>query len=200
MKRTFDIVVASFCLVLFMPLVILIAILIKLESRGSIFYRGIRTGLHGRPFKMLKLRTMVENAESLGGPSTGKNDSRVTKVGRFLRHFKLDEIPQLFNVLRGEMSIVGPRPEVPQYTDLYAGEEVLILSMRPGITDYSSIEFSRLDEVLGDENPDQVYEEKVRPIKNALRVKYVKEQSFWSDMRIILRTLWKVAVVDRGVH
>jgi lipopolysaccharide/colanic/teichoic acid biosynthesis glycosyltransferase len=135
---------------------------------------------------------MVPNAEKLGGLSTAKDDPRVTKIGEFLRRYKLDELPQLMNVLKGEMSIVGPRPEMPEYTELYEGEEKLILSVRPGITDYASLEFIHLGEVLGNENPDQVYEQEVRPLKNALRVKYVKEQNFWGDIGIILKTLRKM--------
>jgi len=129
------------------------------------------------------------NAEAIGGPSTGKDDPRVTRVGRFLRRYKLDELPQLLNVLRGEMSIVGPRPEVPQYTALYEGDELLILTVRPGITDYASVEFAQLSEVLGSDDPDRMYEERVRPIKNALRVKYVKEQSLVVDLKIIALTV-----------
>lgn len=193
LKRGFDIVLSLIGLILSSPILLIVSMLVKLDSRGPIFYRGIRTGRHGRPFKMLKFRTMIQDAERLGGPSTGKGDPRVTRVGKLLRRHKLDELPQLLNVLKGEMSFVGPRPEVPQYTSQYTGEEELILTARPGITDYASIEFSRLDEVLGEEEPDRVYEEKVRPIKNALRVRYVKEQSFLVDMRIICRTLRRLA-------
>jgi lipopolysaccharide/colanic/teichoic acid biosynthesis glycosyltransferase len=135
---------------------------------------------------------MVPEAERLGGGSTAKDDPRVTRIGRFVRKYKLDELPQLLNVLRGEMSIVGPRPELPQYTRLYTGEEQLILTVLPGIADYASIEFIHLSEILGNDAPDQVYEEKVRPIKNALRVKYVKEQSFCGDLVIIFRTILKL--------
>lgn len=145
--------------------------------------------MHGLPFRIFKFRTMVMNAEAIGGPSTGKDDPRVTRVGRFLRRYKLDELPQLLNVLRGEMSIVGPRPEVPQYTALYEGDELLILTVRPGITDYASVEFAQLSEVLGSDDPDRMYEERVRPIKNALRVKYVKEQSLVVDLKIIALTV-----------
>jgi lipopolysaccharide/colanic/teichoic acid biosynthesis glycosyltransferase len=192
LKRVFDIVV-SFCgLVLLAPLLIVIAVLIKLDSEGPVFYRGLRTGLHGKPFRIFKFRTMVRNAEQLGGGSTGKDDPRVTRVGRVLRQYKWDELPQLLDVLRGEMSIVGPRPELPEYTRLYSGEEKLILTVRPGITDYASLEFIRLGEILGNEAPDRYYEEKVRPIKNALRVKYVKERSFFGDLKLIARTLARI--------
>jgi len=132
---------------------------------------------------------MTPDAEQLGGGSTAKDDRRITRVGRFLRRYKLDELPQLLNVLKGDMSIVGPRPELSQYTQLYMGDELLILHVRPGITDHASLEFIRLGEILGNDAPDAVYEEKVRPLKNALRVKYVREQSFWGDIAIIVRTL-----------
>jgi lipopolysaccharide/colanic/teichoic acid biosynthesis glycosyltransferase len=141
---------------------------------------------------MYKFRTMVVNAERLGGPSTGKNDPRITRLGRYLRKYKLDELPQLLNILRGQMSFVGPRPEVPQYTSLYTGEEKLILTVRPGITDYSSLKYINLAEVLGSEQVDAFYEEKVRPEKNKLRIKYVKEHSFWVDLKIIALTLYGI--------
>jgi lipopolysaccharide/colanic/teichoic acid biosynthesis glycosyltransferase len=188
-KRLFDIVVAVVGLIILFPILLIIALLIKVDSPGSVFYRGTRTGMNGKVFQIFKFRTMVPNADKLGGLSTAKDDPRVTKIGKVLRRHKLDELPQLFNVLKGEMSIVGPRPEMPDYTALYKGEEKLILSVRPGITDYASLEFIQLGDVLGNENPDRVYEQKVRPVKNALRIKYVKEQSFWRDITIIIRTL-----------
>lgn len=191
-KKLFDIIFASLGALALAPVFIAIAAAIKLTSPGPVFYRGVRTGLRGRPFRIFKFRTMVVNAEKVGGPSTGKDDPRITSVGGFLRRYKLDELPQLFNVIGGEMSLVGPRPEVPQYTDEYRGEELLILTVRPGITDYASIKFSRLDEVLGSEEPDRVYEEKVRPVKNALRIKYVKEQSFWGDVSLIFATIFRI--------
>jgi len=192
MKRTFDIFVSTIGLLVLWPLMALIALAIKCSSAGPIYYHGIRTGKHGETFRILKFRTMVDNAEQLGGFSTGRDDPRVTGIGRFLRKHKLDELPQLINVLRGEMSIVGPRTEMPAYTDEYEGEEQLMLTVRPGIADYASIKYANLGEILGNEDPDRVYEEKIRPIKNQLRVKYVKEQSFLGDIRIILQTLLKL--------
>ncbi|MDO8833954.1 MAG: sugar transferase [Vicinamibacterales bacterium] len=191
-KRLCDLLAALAGLIVLAPLLGLIAVLVKMGSDGPVLYRGVRSGRYGRPFEILKFRTMVQGAESLGGGSTGKNDPRVTRLGRFLRRYKLDELPQLINVVRGEMSLVGPRPELPKYTRDYTGDEELILTVRPGITDYASMEFLRLDEVLGHEAPDLVYEMRVRPVKNALRVRYVKEQSFAGDLKIIARTLWKV--------
>jgi len=182
------------------PLLLAISILVKLDSRGPVFYRGQRTGRNGKTFRIMKFRSMVVGAEKLGGYSTARNDRRITQVGRYLRRYKLDELPQLINVLRGEMSIVGPRPEVPAYTRLYEGDELLILTVRPGITDYSSIKFAQLDQVLGENDADIVYEEKVRPIKNALRVQYVKDRSFAGDLLIICHTVAKLAGVSLGIH
>jgi lipopolysaccharide/colanic/teichoic acid biosynthesis glycosyltransferase len=176
-------------MVLLAPLLGVIALAVKLDSRGPALYRGLRTGRHGKPFRIFKFRTMVPDAERMGGGSTAKDDPRVTLVGRFLRRYKLDELPQLLNVVKGEMSLVGPRPELPEYTRLYSGEELLILSVRPGMTDYSSLQFIQLGEVLGNEDVDRMYEERVRPIKNALRVKYVKERTFRGDFKIICQTL-----------
>jgi lipopolysaccharide/colanic/teichoic acid biosynthesis glycosyltransferase len=193
MKRVFDLVVASVGLVVLAPVLVLTALAVALDSGLPVFYRGVRTGKGGIPFRIFKFRTMRVDAEQVGGGSTGKNDPRITRVGRVLRRHKLDELPQLLNVIRGEMSLVGPRPELPAYTALYAGEELSILSVRPGITDLASIEFVHLGDVLGDEDPDRKYEEEVRPVKNALRVRYVKEQSFLGDLRLLFRTIARIA-------
>lgn len=200
LKRVFDILVASLALLFLSPLLFLIAISVRLDSRGPAIYRGRRSGIHNTEFYMLKFRTMVVDAESRGGYSTARNDPRVTRVGRALRRSKFDELPQLINVLRGEMSIVGPRPEVPAYTRLYAGEERLILTVLPGITDYSSIKFVQLDLLLGEKDADKVYEEIVRPVKNALRIKYVKEQSLKTDIIIISKTILKLAGSAMGIR
>jgi lipopolysaccharide/colanic/teichoic acid biosynthesis glycosyltransferase len=132
---------------------------------------------------------MVENAEKIGGPSTALNDSRLTKIGRFLRKYKLDELPQLINIILGEMSLVGPRPQVEEYTRLYNEEEKVILSVRPGLTDYASIKFINLDKILGDGDVDQKYFRQVEPQKNKLRIKYVRECSLGVDVKIIFQTL-----------
>lgn len=192
LKRACDLVGATLGLALLWPLFFCIALLIRLDSPGPILYRGIRTGRFGRPFRIVKFRTMVVDAERLGGGSTAHDDPRVTRVGRFLRDHKLDELPQLWNVLVGDMSLVGPRPELPQYTAQYSDEEREILSMRPGITDIASIEFIHLGEILGNDNPDLIYETRVRPVKNALRVQYVRTQSIGGDFVLIMRTLAKL--------
>ena len=176
-------------LVLLAPIFLVIAVCIKLDSRGPVFYRGVRIGVYGRPFRIFKFRTMRPDAENLGSTSTGQNDPRVTRVGRWLRPRKLDELPQLVNVLRGEMSIVGPRPEVEEHTSAYTEEEKIILSVPPGITDYASIRFFNLNELVGSEDPRRVFIEKYRAEKNGLRVAYVRNQSLWTDLGIICSTL-----------
>ncbi|UMX47646.1 MAG: sugar transferase [Candidatus Nealsonbacteria bacterium DGGOD1a] len=195
LKRLFDIVVSAVCLAIFAPIMIVVALAIELNSPGPVFYRGLRTGKGGKQFKILKFRTMVVDAEKLGGPSTADNDPRNIKIGRTLRKYKLDEMPQLFNVLKGEMSIVGPRPQVKKYTDLYEGEERLILSVKPGMTDYASIAFINLDQILGSEDVDKIYMEKIEPEKNKLRIRYAKESSFFTDVKIIWLTFWEIVKV-----
>jgi lipopolysaccharide/colanic/teichoic acid biosynthesis glycosyltransferase len=193
LKRTFDVLVSILALVLFGPLLVLIAVRIKRDSPGPVFYRGLRTGRYGKPFRIFKFRTMIADAERRGGTTTGRDDPRITRVGATLRRYKLDELPQLLNVLRGEMSFVGPRPEVAEYTDQYSEEEREILSVRPGITDLSSIEFHDLQAVVGRQDPDEEFRRRVLPRKNALRLQYARTASFCGDLRILLTTLWVVA-------
>lgn len=199
MKRLMDLVVAGTALVALAPAFVIIALIIKRDSKGPVYYRGVRTGLKGKPFRILKFRTMVTNAEALGGPSTAHNDPRLTKAGRFLRKYKLDEIPQFINVLRGEMSLVGPRPQVEHYTKLYNDEEMVMLSVRPGIVDYATLKFINLDQILGDGDVDSKYRQKIEPEKNRLRIKYAKEHTLWMDCKILflmsfrllkIRSLW----------
>lgn len=199
LKRLFDLFFTLLGLIIISPLFLLVALSVVLDSRGSVFYRGIRTGLYGKPFKIFKFRTMVENAENIGGPSTGFNDPRLTKAGTFLRRSKLDEMPQLLNIIRGEMSIVGPRPQVEYYTKQYSEAEKIIFNVKPGLTDWATIEFITLDKTLGDENVDEKYAKEVEPRKQELRMKYAKEHNFFIDLQIIvltivtlfkLRTLW----------
>lgn len=188
LKRLFDIVLAFIGSIFFSPVLLMIAILIKIGSPGPVFYRGVRTGQNDVTFRIFKFRTMVINADEVGGPSTALNDPRITPVGKFLRKYKLDELPQLFNILIGNMSFVGPRPQVEKYTRLYTGEEKIIFQVKPGITDYASIHFINLDAILGDDNVDEKYLAEIEPKKNELRIKYVKEQSLRVDMIILLRT------------
>lgn len=166
---------------------------IKKEDGGPVFYRGERVGLNGRLFKIFKFRTMVVDAEKIGGSSTSDDDERITKIGKKLRKYKLDELPQLLNALVGDMSIVGPRPEVKYYTDQFNEEERLILSVRPGITDWASIWNADEGAVLaGAEDPDKAYEELIRPTKLGLQLKYVREGSFFVDIKIIILTVMAV--------
>ena len=190
LKRLFDIIFSLTGLIVFFPFLLVLATLIKRKDIGPIFYRGTRVGRHGKPFRIFKFRTMVSNAEKIGGPSTADDDPRITGIGRFLRKHKLDELPQLINVLKGEMSIVGPRPEVKKFTDLFSEEEKAILSVRPGITDWASIWNSDEGSVLaGAKDADQAYFELIRPTKIKLQLKYVRESSLITDLKIILLTL-----------
>ncbi|MDD5015726.1 MAG: sugar transferase [Atribacterota bacterium] len=193
MKRLFDLFCSLVCLCVFSPLLIIITLLIKLEDHGPVFYRGVRVGLGRQFFRIFKFRTMVVNAEKLGGLSTADDDPRITKIGKFIRKFKLDELPQLINVLKGEMSFVGPRPEVQHYVNMFTEEEKVILSVRPGITDWASLWNSDEGAILkGSMDPDKDYMEKIRPEKIRLQLKYVRERSFWIDLKIIFQTLWTV--------
>jgi lipopolysaccharide/colanic/teichoic acid biosynthesis glycosyltransferase len=189
-KRVFDIIFSSLGIALLAPLMTAIALIIKLNDKGHVFYRGVRVGRFEKLFKIYKFRTMVINAEELGGPSTPDDDPRITKVGHFLRKYKLDEIPQIINVLKGNMSIVGPRPEVQDYVDMYTEEEKAILSVRPGITDWASIANPHEGKILaGGKDPEKTYMEKIRPKKIQLQLKYVRERSFWVDLRILKETV-----------
>ena len=189
MKRIFDILASLAGLLTLSPILIFIAFKIVEDDGGPVFYRGVRVGFKGRIFRIFKFRTMVLNAETIGGPSTSDDDPRITKTGKFLRKCKLDELPQLINVLIGDMSIVGPRPEVKQYADLYSDEEKEILSVRPGITDWASIWNADEGAILaGAENPEKVYLELIRPTKLKLQLKYVRERSPFNDLKIIFLT------------
>ena len=194
MKRLFDIAASGLGLLALGPVLILLAILIKLEDGGPVFYRGERVGRHGRGFRIFKFRTMVVHADRIGGPSASDSDPRITRIGRTLRRYKLDELPQLINVLKGEMSLVGPRPEVRHYTDQFTEEEQAILSVRPGITDWASIWNADEGALLaGAEDPEHVYATRIRPTKLRLQLKYVREQSFFTDLKIIFLTALAVA-------
>ena len=193
LKRLFDLVFSALGIVFSFPIFLILAILIKKEDGGPVFYRGLRAGRIKKPFRIFKFRTMVVNADKMGGPSTADDDPRITRVGKFLRKHKLDETPQLINVFKGEMSFVGPRPEVPFYVDMFSEEERRILTVRPGITDWASLWNSDEGALLaGSPDPEKTYMEKIRPEKLRLQLKYVNERSFWVDMKIILQTVFKV--------
>jgi lipopolysaccharide/colanic/teichoic acid biosynthesis glycosyltransferase len=179
-------------LILASPVLAVIAWRIRRDG-GPVFYRGERVGLGGKTFRIFKFRSMVVNAEKLGASSTAAEDPRITQVGRFLRKTKLDELPQLINVLLGDMSLVGPRPEVRKFTDLYTEQEKVLLELRPGITDWASIWNSDEGALLaGAADPDRVYFEKIRPEKIRLQLKYYRERSLWIDLKIIFQTLLKI--------
>jgi len=193
-KRLFDIIFSFLGLVITTPLLGLIALLIKLDSKGPVFYRGKRVGRFGSPFRIFKFRSMVEKAEELGGSSTASDDPRLTKIGKFLKKYQLDELPQLINVLKGEMSLVGPRPEVKMYVDMMTDEErKTILSIKPGMTDLASLwDFHEGEILRGSPDPEKTYQEKIRPTKIKLQLEYVKNRSFLLDLKIILKTVLKV--------
>ncbi len=191
-KRFIDVVLSAVAVVLLSPALIAVAALVKVTSPGPILYRGLRAGRYGRNFRILKFRTMVVDAEKKGGVSTAADDPRLTRFGGLLRRYKLDELPQFFNVLGGSMSLVGPRPQVLFYTDKYQGEERLILNVRPGITDLASLYFSDMDTILGSGDVDAKYAREIEPVKNALRLRYVKEASLLLDLRILLETAFKL--------
>ena len=197
LKRLFDLWVSLCGLVVLSSMVAVSAFLIKREDGGPIFYRGIRVGRYGRQFKIYKFRTMVSNAEKMGGASTADDDPRITRIGKFIRKYKLDELPQLINVFKGEMSLVGPRPEVQHYVDMFTDEEKTILTVRPGITDWASLWNPDEGRILsGSPDPEKTYMEKIRPTKLRLQLKYVRERSVLVDLDIILRTV--ATVISRN--
>jgi lipopolysaccharide/colanic/teichoic acid biosynthesis glycosyltransferase len=187
-KRIFDLTCASTGLLLLAPLFVLVSVAIKLDSPGPIFYRGVRTAQYNGRFRIYKFRSMVPDAEVRGGHSTASDDPRVTATGRLMRRFKVDEIPQLVNVIIGDMSLVGPRPQVPYYTDQYQGADLRILDAKPGITDIASLYYIDMDRVLGSGDVDARYAAEVEPVKNRLRRLYVQNRSMTLDLRILVAT------------
>jgi lipopolysaccharide/colanic/teichoic acid biosynthesis glycosyltransferase len=196
-KRLFDVVFSLLGLLLIAPVLLLIGVLVTLASPGPILYRGVRVGRNGKAFRILKFRTMVVDAELRGGSATAEDDPRLTSIGKFLRRYKLDELPQLVNVLKGDMSFVGPRPEVQKYVDRYSREEKAILKLRPGITDWASIWNSNEAAVLeGSSDPERTYEELILPTKVALQLKYLKNHSCFTDLKILFHTFAKLVHED----
>ncbi len=190
-KRIIDFFIALFLLIAALPFFVVISLIIVIDSGFPIFYKPLRDGYKSKPFHIYKFRTMIKDADK-GDGTTALNDPRITRAGKILRKLKLDEIPQLINVLNSTMSFIGPRPELLKYTERYKGEEKIILQVRPGITDFSSIEFINLDEIVGEENPDEMYEKYVLKQKNELRVKYAKEVSLKTDISLFIRTCLQV--------
>jgi lipopolysaccharide/colanic/teichoic acid biosynthesis glycosyltransferase len=196
-KRLFDLFFSFLGVLLLAPILVLIAMLIKLASPGPVLYQGLRIGRFGRPFRILKFRTMVVDAERRGGSATAEDDPRLTPIGKFLRRYKLDELPQLGNVLTGDMSFVGPRPEVQKYVERYTEREKGILKLRPGITDWASIWNSNEAAVLkGSSDPEKAYEELILPTKVMLQLKYLQDHSFLTDLRILFHTFAKLLRED----
>ncbi|MBQ8835457.1 MAG: sugar transferase [Oscillospiraceae bacterium] len=191
-KRVLDLVVSGAALLVLWPFLLVITVLIALEDGFPVLYRAERGGYLGQTFRICKFRTMVKNADRIGGGTTSLHDPRITKIGNVLRKTKMDELPQLGQVFLGKMSLVGPRPELLRYVSQYQGDELDILQVRPGITDYSSVEFINLDEIVGDENADEMYEKYVLKKKNALRVQYARTVSLKTDIDILVKTVLAV--------
>ncbi|MBS1791596.1 MAG: sugar transferase [Acidobacteria bacterium] len=195
-RRVLDLLLAIPAVILLLPVFVAVAIWIKLDSRGPIFFLQERVGMGGRPFRILKFRTMVTEAEQLGTQITVGRDPRITRSGHFLRQYRFDELPQLFNVLKGEMSIVGPRPEVPCYVACYNDEQRQILAYRPGITSPATIEFSNESEVLSQHadpaDPEHYYRTEILPAKLAMDLNYSRQATVWSDCTILARTILRL--------
>jgi len=193
-KRLFDIIFSLLGLITLCPLFLIVAFAVKLTSPGPVFFKGERMGKNGKPFRIFKFRTMVDKADKMGGPSTAADDPRLTKIGLFLKRFQIDELPQLINVLKGEMSLVGPRPEVKMYIDMLSGEQrKIILSVRPGMSDWASLWNFHESEILkGSRDPEKTYMEKIRPEKIRLQIEYVQNHSFLVDLKIITKTIMKI--------
>lgn len=191
-KRIFDLICSTLGLIVLSLVLIGIAIKIKAGSDGPVFFKQIRVGEKGREFEILKFRTMVVDAEKLGKQITVGNDNRITKIGAFLRKYKLDELPQLINVFKGDMSLVGPRPEVPRYVKLYNEEQKKVLEVKPGITDLASIRYRDENDLLGGvENPEEFYINTIMPDKLALNLEYISKNNIVFDIYIILKTIIK---------
>jgi lipopolysaccharide/colanic/teichoic acid biosynthesis glycosyltransferase len=196
-KRIFDVVTAGLGLLAAAPILLPVMLLVWLQDRHSPFYMAVRMGRHEKPFRMVKLRSMVVDADKSGVDSTGASDRRITPLGHFIRRFKLDELPQLWNVLTGHMSLVGPRPNVKRETDLYTMEERKLLSVKPGITDFASIVFADEGQILKDQtDPDLAYNQLVRPGKSRLGIFYVEHRSLWVDVQLCALT--GLAMVSRA--
>lgn len=193
LKRLFDFFSSLVALVFLLPFFFIVALLIVIEGGFPVFFTQTRIGKNKVPFQLLKFRTMVKDADKLGKITIGKRDPRVTNVGHFLRSYKLDELPQLLNILKGEMSVVGPRPEVQEYVDLYTEEQNKVFLAKPGLTDYASLKYINESEVLAkSSDPNKTYIEEVMPAKLQLNLKYIEEQGLLTDLKIIFKTIGKI--------
>jgi lipopolysaccharide/colanic/teichoic acid biosynthesis glycosyltransferase len=194
MKRTLDIAVAAVGLMVLSPILLLVAALIKIDSWGPVFFRQERIGRGFKPFRIYKFRSMIKDAPQMGSLITCGDDPRITRIGRFLRKTKIDELPQLINILKGEMSLVGPRPEVRQYVELFRKDYEAILKVRPGITDIASLKYRDESTLLAKlPNPSQVYVTELLPDKISLGKEYIRRASFFFDLTLILKTLLKIS-------
>jgi lipopolysaccharide/colanic/teichoic acid biosynthesis glycosyltransferase len=192
-KRLFDILLSLIGLIVLSPFFVLIALAIVIDSRGGVFFRQLRVGRRGKGFLLNKFRSMRTGSDKTGLLTVGGDDSRITRVGAFLRKYKIDELPQLLNVLLGSMSLVGPRPEVRKFVDLYTEEQKKVLSVRPGITDYASLEYINENEILGKSaHPEETYVTEIMPDKLKLNLRYIAEQGFATDLKIIFRTIARI--------
>ncbi len=193
MKRIFDIICSIIILIVFFPFGFILSIFILIESSGGVFYRQERIGRYGKPFKLFKFRSMRKDADKSGKLTVGMRDSRITRTGYFIRKFKLDEFPQFLNVIIGDMSIVGPRPEVKEYVDLYTDEQKQILNVRPGITDLASLEYFEENELLGkSDNPQKTYIEEIMPAKIELNKQYLSNATLPNDLKIMWKTFLRI--------
>ena len=191
-KRIIGFVLSLILLVVLLPVICIIALAVAVDSGFPVFYRAPRGGYRGKPFRLFKFRTMVKNADQIGGGTTALNDARITRVGRFLRKTKLDEVANLLSIVKGDMSFVGPRPELLCYTDNYDEQEQVIFQVRPGITDFSSLEYINLDEIVGEEDADEYYEQYVLKPKNQMRIRYAESVSFGTDVSLFFKTVGSV--------
>ena len=190
MKRAFDIVSCTLAVLLLFPFGLLIALCIVCGSKGGVFYRQTRVGRGGKDFKLLKFRTMRPNADRQGLLITVGNDQRITRIGKFLRKYKIDELPQLLNIIKGDMSVVGPRPEVRRYVELYDERQRRVLTVRPGLTDYASLKYISESELLAkSDDPEKTYIEEIMPAKLELNLQYIDNQSLKEDFKLILKTI-----------
>lgn len=191
MKRLFDITASFFGILILSPLLIFIGLWVGLSSKGGVFYKQIRVGKNNKDFKLYKFRSMRVNSDKQGLLTVGSKDSRITKAGYFIRKYKIDELPQLINVLKGDMSFVGPRPEVRRYVDLYSEEQMKVLSVRPGITDPASIKYRNENDLLSSaSNPEQYYIQHIMPDKLKINIDYINTRTFIKDIKIIFQTIF----------
>lgn len=191
MKRLFDITASFFGILILSPLFIFISLWVGLSSKGGVFYKQIRVGKNNKDFKLYKFRSMRVNSDKQGLLTVGSKDSRITKAGYFIRKYKIDELPQLINVLKGDMSFVGPRPEVRRYVDLYSEEQMKVLSVRPGITDPASIKYRNENDILSSaSNPEQYYIQHIMPDKLKINIDYINTRTFFKDIKIIFQTIF----------